>query len=272
MKVAVLGAGVSGLTTAVVLEEAGHEVTIVARELRDTTSEAAAAIWFPYHIESGGAAASSAAETRDVLVALAGELESGVSLIDFEIRDTGEVLHVPLMDTTRYLPYLRRRFHGLIEQREVRSFAEVGGEVVVNCTGFGARPLCGDESLQPGYGVTVVTAPVSLGRAIVNTTDPEALMYVIPRERDCVLGGYDRPFAAAESEVEAIVARCRAAVPAVSSEVRAVRHGIRPLRPSIRLEEERIGDVRVIHNYGHGGAGFTVSWGCAFRVARIITA
>ena len=31
--------------------------------------------------------------------------------------------------------------------------------------------------------------------------------------------------------------------------------GLRPSRTEVRLEEEEIGGVRVIHNYGHGGAG-----------------
>jgi hypothetical protein len=35
----------------------------------------------------------------------------------------------------------------------------------------------------------------------------------------------------------------------------------------IRVEPDRLADRRpVIHNYGHGGAGFTVSWGCAANV------
>jgi D-amino-acid oxidase len=49
--------------------------------------------------------------------------------------------------------------------------------------------------------------------------------------------------------------------------------GLRPARPALRLEAERIGNATVIHNYGHGGAGFTLSWGCAeeARMKAIIT-
>ncbi|MEM7625036.1 MAG: FAD-dependent oxidoreductase [Planctomycetota bacterium] len=40
--------------------------------------------------------------------------------------------------------------------------------------------------------------------------------------------------------------------------------GIRPYRRgSYRLEYERVGTKHVVHNYGHGGAGFTLSWGAA---------
>ena len=46
--------------------------------------------------------------------------------------------------------------------------------------------------------------------------------------------------------------------------------GLRPSRTEVRLEEEFIGDTRVIHNYGHGGAGVTLSWGCADEVASIV--
>ena len=48
---------------------------------------------------------------------------------------------------------------------------------------------------------------------------------------------------------------------------RVVRHkvGLRPARPEVRLE--RVGEV--IHCYGHGGAGVTLSWGCADDVVGL---
>lgn len=282
-RVTVVGAGVSGLTCAVVLLEAGHDVSVVAAETEETTSHAAAAIWLPYHIVSDRVDAWSLA-TRDVYVSLVGQ-DAGVSLIDFDVFGEppprcileecrplkgGFRVRVPLIDTTIYLPYLRRRFGKAIETRTLRQgdLDTLDGDLVVNCTGFGARELCGDEELVPGYGIAVITDRPPIDRALASLPDPDSLVYVIPRTHDCVLGGYDRPVAAPEEEAEAILARCRAAVPELTGGIRAVRRGIRPVRSSVRLEREG----RVIHNYGHGGAGFTVSWGCAFEVARLATA
>jgi D-amino-acid oxidase len=40
--------------------------------------------------------------------------------------------------------------------------------------------------------------------------------------------------------------------------------GLRPYRPSgFVLKDEQMERKIVIHNYGHGGAGITLSWGCA---------
>jgi D-amino-acid oxidase len=262
MRIAVLGAGVSGLTCGVVLAEAGHDVTVVAKELEATTSHAAAAIWYPYHA-AGAELEAWANDTRAVLERLCFEPAAGVSLVDFHVLGEG-VLRVPLMDVTRYFPYLRARFRGEIVQREVRALDELRGfDRIVNCTGFGARALCGDESLEPGYGVAVVVERPAIDFAIVDPREP--LMYVIPRTDDCILGGYDAPVPPGEREIAAIVERCRAAVPEVSGVVRGVRHGIRPVRPTVRLEREG----NVVHNYGHGGAGFTLSWGCAAAVLQL---
>lgn len=258
MRIAVIGAGVSGLTCGIVLADAGHEVTIFAKDVEDTTSHAAAAIWYPYHV-AGAELDAWANETREMLERLCREPAAGVSLIDFEVTGEG-VMRVPLMDTTRYLPYLRSRFKGTIVQREVHAFEELTEDLIVNCAGFGARTLCGDELLVPGYGVAVLVDRVSLERAIAHPDEP--LMYVIPRATDCVLGGYDADVPPTDTDIAAIVARCRAVVPEISGEIRGVRHGIRPVRSQVRLEREG----RVIHNYGHGGAGFTLAWGCARAV------
>ena len=148
MRIVIVGAGVSGLTCGVVLGEAGHDVTIVAKDLDDTASHAAAAIWYPYHV--GGAELEAWAEaTRDALVALCDVEDAGVSLIDFHVRGEG-ILRVPLMDTTRYLPYLRARFRGTIEQREVRTFDELADfDTIINCTGFGARDAVPRRRVDP---------------------------------------------------------------------------------------------------------------------------
>ena len=49
---------------------------------------------------------------------------------------------------------------------------------------------------------------------------------------------------------------------------RVLRHkvGLRPVRPAVRLE--RVGDV--VHCYGHGGAGVTMSWGVADEVVTLL--
>ncbi len=40
--------------------------------------------------------------------------------------------------------------------------------------------------------------------------------------------------------------------------------GLRPFRPSgFRVEREALGDKLLVHNYGHGGGGITLSWGTA---------
>ncbi len=48
----------------------------------------------------------------------------------------------------------------------------------------------------------------------------------------------------------------------------AVRVGLRPFRrQNVRLEREQ--DTCIIHNYGHGGGGVTLLWGCALEVLEI---
>jgi len=99
----------------------------------------------------------------------------------------------------------------------------------------------------------------------------EGPMYVVPRSRDVVVGG-----TATEGEwsrtptpevASAILRRALRLVPELAgAEVLGHRVGLRPSRSEVRLE--RVGDV--VHCYGHGGAGVTLSWGCAREVAELL--
>src|SRR5712671_8176337 len=48
--------------------------------------------------------------------------------------------------------------------------------------------------------------------------------------------------------------------------------GLRPYRPEgFKVEAERIGEKLLIHNYGHGGAGITLSWGTASLAVDLLS-
>ena len=92
-------------------------------------------------------------------------------------------------------------------------------------------------------------------------------MYFFPHgERSCSVA---RPTisASARSPTSEIRDRCAEVEPRLKgARIIGRRVGLRPTRPAVRLESELRGDTRVIHNYGHGGAGITLSWGCAREV------
>src|ERR1700676_4614161 len=139
-RVAIIGAGVSGLTCAVTLAERGYRASIFAQEIgQQTTSAAAGALWYPYDAEPIDKVIPWALETYNILVGLSRDSRSGVSMIELRMfARSGEIqipewapargarplkaeelppafksgfgLSVPLMDTTIYLDYLAQRF------------------------------------------------------------------------------------------------------------------------------------------------------------------
>jgi D-amino-acid oxidase len=319
--VAIIGGGVSGLTCAVVLAEHGYRTAIFARETgRKTTSGAAAAVWFPYHVEPANKIIPLALETYHVLVDLIRFPETGVSIIESrQFSRTGEIqipdwgislgaqrlssvatglwpvrdraqrrgykfksgfsLRVPLMDTTIYLDYLAARFRragGEINANvQVENLEDVDRafDLVINCAGIGARELVQDADLEPHRGqVAIVPRIEGLSCAIV--CDDAPLMYAIPRANDCVFGGTNElsdNLAADSATTSRIVTECCRVLNIDEPRVLAERVGLRPFRKTgVRLERDRLRDGRaVIHNYGHGGAGFTLSWGCAREVVDL---
>jgi len=214
---------------------------------------------------------SFAAHIADFRVARADEVPPGRA---------GWTFSVPIVDTSVYLGWLAGRLEraGMeIEIRRVASLAEAAeaAPVVVNCAGLGARELAGDDALRPVRGQVVRVENPGLTRFWLDDYNPAGLTYIVPRRADCILGGTAEDdveeMEPDPAEAEATRLRCVALEPALAgARVLGVRVGLRPWRPEIRLEAETLpGGAQVIHNYGHGGAGVTLSWGCADRVVEL---
>ena len=71
---------------------------------------------------------------------------------------------------------------------------------------------------------------------------------------------------------EQILRRCIEVEPRLGrARVRAYQVGLRPVRPTVRVEVSQLGGALCVHNYGHGGSGITLSWGCALEAAALLT-
>jgi D-amino-acid oxidase len=306
----VVGAGVTGLTTAISLAEAGLRTRVVAAEPPPaTTSVAAGAIWGPVRCGPAEQCYPWARTGLGVLSALAGEPATGVHLVSgrevcstvmtpppwTDMLDEMRVLGpgdlpdgfvsgwrytAPSVNMPVYLGYLLRRYAGLggtVTAQTVTSLGSVAAPVVVNCTGIGARSLVPDEALVPVRGQVVIVENPGIGEFYLDHGDGgDDYVYLFPHGDVAVLGGTAHEGAddlAPRPEVTARILRDITAVfPSLrGARVVAERVGLRPVRPEVRLEAEALPGGRVLwHNYGHGGAGVSLSWGCAAELTAAV--
>jgi D-amino-acid oxidase len=301
----VIGAGVSGLTTAICLAEFGLKIRIMARDLpAQTTSAVAGASWGPYLVEDPRVFPWSLESLAELERIAENERSAGVTLVEgMEASDqdvevptwalgvtgfrrcdpdelppgyrTGWRFRIPLVDMPTYLGYLQRRLAAAapelrIETGVVTNLVDVArlARIVVNCSGLGARSLVPDAELAPVRGQLVVVKNPGVEYFFQDDAEGEELTYFLPHGDHVVLGGTltKSPSGSLEPDpvVRArIIERCARVEPLFTDpQVITDRVGFRPTRPEIRVERE--GDV--IHNYGHGGSGLTLSWGCAREV------
>ena len=275
-----------------------------------TTSSVAAAIWYPYKAYPEDRVLSWGRRAYEVFEELSDDPKSGVLMregVEIYRRRTpdpwwaeavsrvrrctedelppgyvdGHAFVAPIVEMPVYLSYLMDRFAaagGTVQRRALSSLDEVAGEagVVVNCVGLGARELVGDPSLQPIRGQVVRVSNPGLTRFTLDEDDPEGVTYIVPRSDDCILGGTaDDDQWALEPDPQTaagILDRCARLEPSLArAEILEHKVGLRPGRPAIRLERENgPTDTTVIHNYGHGGSGVTLSWGCAEEVLSLL--
>jgi D-amino-acid oxidase len=216
-------------------------------------------------------------------------------------------LVAPIVSMPGYLDYLARRygraggattFPAKISTLSRARALAPSARVIVNCTGCGARDLVPDPDVTPVRGQVVVAANPGITEFFVGTgSDPSDLTYLFPHGDVVVLGGTEEPgnwsLEPDPQTAARIIAACSAIEPALrTAPVLGHRVGLRPARPSVRLEAVQLepgqlesgqretgqletgpgGNVTIVHNYGHGGAGVTLSWGCAEDAAELVLA
>jgi D-amino-acid oxidase len=310
MNTVVVGGGVIGLTCALSLARAGHGVRLISADpVGETTSAVAAALWFPYRAAPADAVLRWSAVSLEVFTTLAADPATGVALLpgtvvhrgpDPDLAWAGAVAGcrpattaelppgapagtrctLPVVDMDRYLRWLesacREAGVDLVRGR-VASLEEVAGDVVVVAAGLASGALLGDPTGVPVQGQVVRVADPGLTGWLLDEDHPDGLTYVVPRGHDVVCGGTDVEGAdgtTPDPEVEqAILDRARALVPQLhGAPVLSRAVGRRPWRPEVRVERLTDAGRPVVACYGHGGAGVTMSWGCAADVVALVEA
>jgi len=277
-----------------------------------TTSAAAGAVWGAVKVGPPGRVLEWARAGLEVLSKLAAEPGTGVRtaagrevsrahlepyywtplLADLRTCEDSELpdgftdgwhYTAPLATMPVYLDYLRARFEragGALEVSPVATLAGLAGAapVVVNCSGAAARDLVPDPAVVPVRGQVVIAANPGIEEFLINR-DPEPpwIVYMFPHGDQILLGGTNDEGnwdTEPKAEVaERILAGCCAIEPRLrGAKILGHRVGLRPWRPEVRLESESLGDGVLWHNYGHGGAGISLSWGCAAEITRSVLA
>lgn len=303
----VIGAGVIGLTTAIRLAEAGFSVRVrTAAPPAETTSRVAGAMWGSTFAGPADKVTGWAEQSLAAFRELAADRDSGVSIgsgvlasssgdappphlfpgVEVRPCDPPEGfagafrVTLPVIDMPRHLDHLvgRLRDAGVeIELRAVQALSEAAEEapVVVNCAGLGARDLVPDPELRPVRGQHVVVENPGLEEFF--TTEPFGPAWTswFPHNDRVVLGSVaqedDWEPEPRSSDAEGILERCAALEPRLR-DARVIEHqvGLRPARDVVRVEAETLGAARCVHNYGHGGTGVGLSWGCAREVVSLL--
>lgn len=304
-EIIVIGSGVIGLSSARCLQNSGYSVRILTREMPlETTSVAAGAVWSGSALE--GRSRDWAAASLRYFLPLTQQPGSGVILQRMREVYTeavpdpwysdllpafsrlaarnlpaglvdGYLMDVPMIAPPIYLQALQDQFlaaGGVIEAREVESLDEAATEadLLVNCSGIGARRLADDAAVYPMRGQTLlIDAPdIALGYM-----DNERVDHIFPRADGVLIGGvkldgdWKRQL---DPAISADIIRRTSKIESgiAQAQVRREFVGLRPGRAQVRLElEQRPSGAAIIHNYGHGSVGYTLSWGCAEAVAEL---
>lgn len=183
---------------------------------------------------------------------------------------------------------LQRKIQGDLRPQQKSLKREFGADVIVNCAGLGSRELASDEMfplrgalvrlVNDGKSFPKLTRSYCVSHDDVTGSDD--IVFIVPRGEDrIILGALVEPDVWSldinlenYEPVRRIYERCTEFLPILKNAqldpVEPVRVGLRPFRKqSVRVEHDPA--TSIVHNYGHGGAGVTFSWGCAEEAAGL---
>jgi D-amino-acid oxidase len=195
-----------------------------------------------------------------------------------------------------YLNWLHERAiakcHAQIETTWIDDLNELANDFdcVINCTGWGAKSLIKDDvetqqmKLLAGHVVIVDGPQIQQGMLFYGEPFRASPVYFVPRSGstcDVLCGGtaieVDEeldPRVAIRFQLSEQTDKLLQRAKLIRNDLSNAREfdrgvGIRPVRKSVRIEYDT-NSSKIIHCYGHGGSGMTLSWGSAYRVAELI--
>ncbi|KAK6955984.1 hypothetical protein Daesc_003631 [Daldinia eschscholtzii] len=170
--------------------------------------------------------------------------------------------------------------------------ARFEADAIVNCTGLQAQELAGDESVYPIRGglIRVINDGTDFPKieaALTITADAahsaNEIIFLVPRNDNILLiGGITEPHEwnldlnLNTPIIRRMRERCERFLPGLENArvdpEYPFAQGLRPFRgQNVRVERElRRTGSRIVHSYGHGGAGWSLSFGCARDVATLV--
>jgi len=302
----VVGGGVSGLSTGIRLLEDGWIVNLWSSKFSpNTTSDVAAALWYPFLSAPVEKTNLWGSKTYDVLKEFSTNPDAGISMtqtyeyfreiqedpswkdsVDNFKRLTDDLpsnyiecfsFITPIIEMPIYLKWLTKKYNdlgGSLEQKTISNFLELPSnfDVVVNCTGLEAGELTGDKEVYPIRG-QILRVKTDISVMHLDQQIP-TLAYIVPRSNDMILGGVAQQdnwsLSPTDKDRNFILKKCSQIIPELKDvEIIEELVGLRPGRTSVKLDKEIISNRTLIHNYGHGGSGVTLSWGCADDVVEL---
>ncbi|MEH2276788.1 MAG: FAD-dependent oxidoreductase [Nostoc sp.] len=170
------------------------------------------------------------------------------------------------------------------EQELLRRF---NAKAIVNCAGLGSIATTGDTSMYPLRGALVRVK--NIGKVVTDahcisheesSSSEQDIVYIVPRgDNLVVLGGltqqdqWDTDLSLEVPIIRQMYDGCLEFLQELRElpldEKEPVRTGLRPLTEE-NVCVERVLNTHVFYNYGHGGSGVTLSWGCSQEIVQLI--